>query len=325
MDPVWTSVQAWLVGLAVVFVSIFGDDQTATCVGSVSAACGVAGLLLVMCYSLMLDGRNRSAQRARDDRTMTLWCPAPLWVSFVISVMSAHSSDLPVHRLFRWGHVASVVMCTVVGALAVILLSSLLDRYVVLPWRDGVLDGRPAFRRGERSRDVCTHLWFIHRVVATVVTFAGFWAVVGLAWFAVSSRASNNDWGLYLAGLVSPSAIPVFLMRKWLQELWHATNLAFGHIDVFVGDTVLRVVNGVQQEGVVIEASVDRGMTVLAPDGSQWTMSLKDVRLGNGMSTSISPPAQWNMDTVFGAASRVGTAADFTRQRTRPSRRLLVL
>ncbi|HET7484713.1 MAG TPA: hypothetical protein VFJ64_04985 [Solirubrobacterales bacterium] len=141
---------------------------------------------------------------------------------------------------------ASTVILAVTAA--VILLSSLIDWYIILPRMSGLLGIRPCRdpeenfpRRPETWREV-TRWWYIHRIVAAVVLRFGLSFAISLAlarYIAVPHGAAIVA-GALMGGFAS------YVAAAW-DAFWQA-----GHLTLIVGRTVQRrEVNRVPRKIVV--------------------------------------------------------------------------
>jgi hypothetical protein len=119
---------------------------------------------------------------------------------------------------------------------AVVLLSSLVDWYIILPRMSGLLGIRPCRepdsdfpRRPETWREL-TRWWYIHRIVAAVVLRFGlsFAISLALARFVAVPHGSALVAGALVGGFAS------YMAAAW-DAFWQA-----GHLTLIVGRTVRR-------------------------------------------------------------------------------------
>jgi hypothetical protein len=129
---------------------------------------------------------------------------------------------------------ATPILLTV--AAAVVLLSSLVDWYVILPRVSGLLGVRPCrqpngdFRRRPRTWRETTRWWYIHRIAAALVLRFGIsYAVV----FAVSHHTSIPG-GASIVGGAAAAGFASYLAAI-PKAFWEA-----GHPTLIVGRTVQR-------------------------------------------------------------------------------------
>ena len=211
---------ALLVGVGVVLLALLGGPTEAW-LGSATGMFALASALICNAiYAHALAGQPRSDERVTGDRrrvaTMLIALPAP--TGFALA--AAMTGQLrPAESVLRGSSVAAFVACLVVIALALLYVSSTIDWYIVKAWRDGIVTDPPCKRRGNRPTWLLiTRVWLLHRIFATIGFFVALWTTVGLAWFELIKHHRNSDWAIYLLGLVSPSAIPLFFMRSYIAN-----------------------------------------------------------------------------------------------------------
>jgi hypothetical protein len=150
-----------------------------------------------------------------------------LAASVVALALGDHRPDLGVAPI-------SAVILGVTAA--VILLSSLIDWYVILPRVGGLLGIRPCrrphgrFSRRPKTWREVTRWWYIHRIVAAVVLRFGLSFAVS---FTVARHISIPYGGSIVAGAV------VGAFAGYIAAVPKAVIEA-GHVTLIVGDTVVR-------------------------------------------------------------------------------------
>lgn len=311
MNTAFTIFHGVLAVAAAILMSVFGDDRTgilATAgLGVTVLYCLVANVL----YARSLDGARRTATRAKADRQMAilvgLVLPAGLTLAAVATAMVSFDAQLD------WGSIEAACLLGVELGFIGVFLSSVTDRYLVLPWRDGVT-GPPPYQRSDRGP--YTRLWLIHRIFGTCLFFIAIWAVSGLVWFKAYESAADSDWLLFLLSLASPVMIPVVLMREWVRHLGTAFAIGFGSMDVRVGDYV-EIVDPDDDDGaagIVYEVSTDRGYTVLGRNGKLYRRPLSDTRGQRPTLRNLGGmPEAWPVDEALQRpeAEGLGDAADY--------------
>ncbi len=246
----------------------------------------------------------------------------PLPLMYVIA--AAQTKTLrPAESVLDGNAIAAFVACLVVIVLMLLYVSSCIDWYVIRAWRDGIVIDPPCMRRGNRPTWLLiTRVWLLHRIIATIGFFVGLWTLVGLAWFELAKHHGHSNWAIYLLGLVSPSAIPLFFMRSYISDLGHAVGLAFGNLPISIGDHVSWSDDGQKFEGIAYDVSIDRGYRVIERGGKTRHLSLADARESNIAIDEGDPPDGSCEDVM---ASALMGASDFWAPRTHASRRWLIL
>ncbi len=130
--------------------------------------------------------------------------------------------------------VAPISVLLLAVAASAVLLSSLVDWYLILPRMSGLLGIRPCRdpeadfpRRPDTWREV-TRWWYIHRIFAAVVLR------FGLA-FAITLTVSHYTSVPHGASIVAGAAVGGF--ASYMAAAWHAFWQA-GHLTLSVGRTV---------------------------------------------------------------------------------------
>jgi hypothetical protein len=324
MQAVWTGMHALLVGVGVTLLGLLGAPTEAWLGAGTGMFALAAGLICNAIYAHALKGRLRSDERATGDRRrgvmMLIALPAPI----AFALAAALTGRLrPAESVLHDNSVVAFVACSVVVAFALLYVSSTIDWYVVRAWRDGIVIDPPCKRRGNRPTWLLiTRVWLLHRIFATVGFFVALWTSVGLAWFELLKHHGSSDWAIYLLGLVSPSAIPLFLMRSYIANLGHAVGLAFGNLRIALSDRVSWNDDGQHSEGIAYDVSVDLGYRVIDKDGRFQYLPLATARSGN-VSIDETDPESWACDAV--RASELMGASDYWAPRTHASRRGLIL
>lgn len=314
---------ALLVGVGVTLLALLGAPTEAW----LGAATGIFALAAVLIcnaiYAHALRGRPRSDERATGDRrravTMLIALPTPIGFALAAALTGRLR---PAESVLRDSTVAAFVACLVVIALALLYVSSTIDWYIVRVWRDGVVIDPPCKRRGNRPTWLLiTRVWLLHRIFATIGFFVALWTSVGLAWFELIKHHGNSNWAIYLLGLASPSAIPLFFMRSYIANLGHAVGLAFGNLRISLSDRVSWTDDGQHSEGIVYDVSIDQGYRVIDHEGHSQYLQLARARGGN-LSIDEGDPESWACDAV--RASDLMGASDYWAPRTQASRRGLI-
>lgn len=284
MTARWTNVQAVLVSIIGIFLIVTGDLWLGVFAVGATAAVAAFYLTLNALYVRRLAGRPRSLRRAGEDAAVARGL---LVVGIVVLVVFLGRSALRLPWLPEFlrldGGVTQFISIPGLSSILLlagfcsIYLSSLIDRFIIVPWVDGTLGIMP-FEDTRPHREDMTRLWLWHRIVCTALFFVGLWAISGLIYFTAMQSADGYNWAEYFIGLFSPSIIPAIVMQGWIAGVPAAVNLGFGHIDLCVGDYVERKRGGAVLTGIIVEASVDKALTVVAPDGDVWILPLKDAR-----------------------------------------------
>lgn len=315
---------ALLVGVGVILLGLLGTPTEAW----LAAGTGMFGLgVALTCnaiYAHALQGRPRSDERATGDRRRAVMMLIALPGPIAFAVAAALTGQLrPAEGVLHDSSVAAFVACLVVVAFALLYVSSTIDWYIVRAWRDGVVIDPPCKREGNRPTWLLiTRVWLLHRIVATIGFFVALWTSVGLAWFELLKHHGNSDWAIYLLGLVSPSAIPLFFMRSYIANLGHAVGLAFGNLRIALSDRVSWTDDGQHSGGIVYDVSIDEGYRVIDREGHFQYLQLAKARGGN-VSIDEGDPESWACDAV--RASELMGASDYSASRTHASTRGLIL
>ncbi len=316
--------QALLVGVGLALLGLLGTSTVAWLAAATGMFALGAALTCNVIYAHALKGRPRSDERSTGDRrrglTMLIALPIPTGFALVAASMEQLR---PAESVLQSSTVAAFVACMVVVALALLYMSSTIDWYVIRAWRDGIVVDPPCMRRGNRSTMLLiTRIWLLHRIVATVGFFVALWTSVGLVWFELLEHHGKSDWAIYLLGLVSPSAIPLFLMRSYIANLGHAVGLAFGNLRIALSDRVSWSDDGQHSEGIAYDVSIDLGYRVIDREGRCQYLPLGRARNGN-VSIDETDPEPWACDAV--RASQLMGASDYWEPRAHASARGLIL
>ncbi|NYI99595.1 hypothetical protein HNR19_000294 [Nocardioides thalensis] len=316
----WTAFHFVLATVSALPLALFGDEAVARLSAAALAAASATSLILNLAYARLLGGRPRSVRRKDADRRTALvvlgWLPVSLLAVGLLVLWHPYESYL------RWGSIEATCLLIVELGFIAVFLSSLIDRYLVTPWRDGVI-GPPPFERGQASRSAYTKMWVNHRLAATALFFVAFWVLCGLAWFKAFEASVTNSWLVFLLSLVSPAVIPVVVMRGWIRHLADAVSIGFGHVDLRVGDYI-ECTNATDMDaGIVYEVSTDRGYIVLADDGHLWTLPLSDARPSKRLRVDHAPPTTFDVVAAITspAATNLGDARDYLTPKTEHSNR----
>lgn len=313
-----------LTGAGIVMLGLLGGPTEAWIGAGTGGVTLIAVLLCNSIYAHALQRRPRSDDRFIGDRrrALTMFAALPLPTAYAIA--AAMDGGLrPGHQTLQPNAVAAFVACLAVVALALLYLSSTIDWYIVRGWRDGIVCDPPCRRVGNRTTWLLiTRVWLLHRIVATIGFFVGLWTVVGLAWFELARHHNKSDWAIYLLGLVSPSAIPLFFMSSYITNLGHAAGLAFGNLRVSLSDRVSWTDDGKDYDGIVYDVSVDAGYRVIDPEGKVSYLSLGRARSG-ALSIDETDPEPWACRAV--RKSGLMGASDPWAARDHPSGRWLII
>jgi hypothetical protein len=322
MQALWTGMQALLATAGVLALALLGEASNAWMGTGVGLSALLAALACNAIYTHALDERPRSESRAAGDhrRAVAMLIAFPLPTAYAAAATQIGPLR-PAEQVLGEHSIATFVACLVSVALMLLYVSSTVDWYVVKAWRDGIVIDPPCRRRGNRpSWLLITRVWLLHRIVAAIGFFVGLWTLVGLAWFELLRHPGNSDWVLYLLGLASPSAIPLFFMRRYIAELGHAIGLAFGNLKVSLGDGVAWRSDGETVDGIAYDVSIDGGYRVIKADGTSTTLSLSQVVTGT-ISVDERDPGPEACTAV--RRSGLDGATDFWEPRLTPSARWL--
>jgi hypothetical protein len=324
MQAVWTGMHALLVGIGVSLLGLLGAPTEAWLGAGTGMFALAAALICNAIYAHALQGQPRSDERATGDRRRAVTMLIALPVPIAFAVAAALTGQLrPAESVLHDSSVAAFVACLVVVAFALLYVSSTIDWYIVKAWRDGIVTDPPCKRQGNRPTWLLiTRIWLLHRIVATIGFFVALWTSVGLGWFELIKHHGNSDWAIYLLGLVSPSAIPLFFMRSYIANLGHAVGLAFGNLRISLSDRVSWTDDGQHSEGIVYDVSIDEGYRVISHNGHSQNLQLARARNGN-ISIDETDPEPWGCDAV--RASELMGASDYWAPRTHASTRGLIL
>ncbi|MCW2990360.1 MAG: hypothetical protein JWM73_954 [Solirubrobacterales bacterium] len=324
MQAVWTAMQALLTGVGIIVLALLGGSTEAWIGAGTGTAALLAALLCNRIYAGALAQRKRTEERAVGDRRRAVAMLIALPLPTAYAVCAASSSTLrAASSVLAEDPISALVACLVVIALALLYVSSSVDWYIIKGWRDGVVSEPPCMRKKDRPTWLLiTRVWLLHRIVATIGFFVGLWTLVGLAWFELAKHHGGSDWAIYLLGLVSPSAIPLFFMRHYIVALGHAVGLAFGNLPIALGDEVGWTDEGAARRGIVYDVSIDGGYRMIKRDGQSSYLPLARVRDTN-VSVDEGEAPSWACQAV--KDSQLMGAADRWEPHTRSSGRWLIL
>jgi hypothetical protein len=324
MQAVWTAMHALLAGTGIVLLGLLGGPTEAW-LAAVTGAVTLASVLLCnWIYARALDRGRRSDDRVIGDRrrAFAMFIALPLPTAYAL-IAVLDSGFRPGHETLQANAVAAFVAGLAVIALALLYVSSTIDWYIIRAWRDGIVCDPPCQRIGNRTTWLLiTRIWLLHRIVATIGFFVGLWTAVGLAWFELAKHHGKSDWAIYLLGLVSPSAIPLFFMSSYIANLGHAVGLAFGNLRVSLGDRVSWSDDGRNYDGIVYDVSIDAGYRVIDREGKASYLPLSRARSGS-VSIDETDPEPWACAAV--RKSGLMGATDPWTARDHPSTRWLII
>ncbi len=223
--------QAYALAILLVGAAVFGNPEAAL---GFTVLTGIASLLLYLKYkgdlrAAKVKGAARHRERldlilAGDLRAALL---AGLTASLLLIALPVErpTSDVPPGASILLAFTASVV-----------LLSSLVDWYVILPRVSGLLGIRPCrqpntdFPRFARTWRETTRWWYIHRIVAALVLRFG----ISYAVVIVVAHRTSIPGG---AGIVGGAAAASFAsyLAAIPKAVWEA-----GHPSLIIGRTVSR-------------------------------------------------------------------------------------
>lgn len=315
---------ALLVGVGVTLLALLGAPTEAWFGAGTGMFALAAALICNAIYAHALQGQPRSDERATGDRRRAVMMLIALAAPTGFALAAALTGRLrPAEGVLHYSSVAAFVACLVVVAFALLYVSSTIDWYVVRAWRDGIVIDPPCKRRGNRPTWLLiTRVWLLHRIFATIGFFVALWTSVGLAWFELLKHHGHSDWAIYLLGLASPSAIPLFFMRGYIANLGHAVGLAFGNLRIALSDRVSWNDDGRHSEGIAYDVSIDLGYRMIDHQGRFQYLPLATARGGN-VSIDETDPEPWACDAV--RASELMGASDSWAHRTHASTRGLIL
>jgi hypothetical protein len=222
--------QALALVLALIVVSILG-----------SPAAGLSCAAVVALVSWILDTRYRGdlgAARVKVVPKQRRMLDAMVVGNVRLAVVAGAVSGLVMLFAFKRPSLGIAPISTVILAVTavVILLSSLIDWFIILPRISGLLGIRPCReperdfpRRPETWREV-TRWWYIHRIAAAVVLR------FGLS-FAISLTLARYIAVPHGAAIVAGAAVGGF--ASYVAAAWDAFWQA-GHLTLTVGRTVQR-------------------------------------------------------------------------------------
>lgn len=213
-------------------------------------------------------------------------------------------------------------------------LSSLVDRWIITPWRDGTLGSLP-YRsntmhvrvKGDRSdRQVMTKLWLWHRLAALGIQWL---AVLGL--FASSMLLALRLLGfdeleptMSMGSLTASALGASVVMRPWTREIGDAVGVSISNLEKFVGDYIKFTLGNNVEVGVIYEVSLDHGATVVTPEHPDGVrISLSDLQQGSSVQVLPAPDSWEAIDSAV-KKSRLGDIGDFWREKRVVSRRFLL-
>jgi hypothetical protein len=271
VDPyiVWLwQVCPW-VGASLLMAMLFGRVG-ALCVALSS---GLAALVWVLLADRYRRGRNEvvSDERQRGDRVMDANGLLALGLSLGLAVAVAAVGLDPVVEPV-WGAIPLSI------PLLSILISSAIDWYVILPFRDGVT-GFPACRIEDvelSARRRCTKLWIAHRLICEI-SIAVSLLVAGI--LLVNHYAHNLEPFITVAGAlgISAAAARVAWDRWVLGGLRFCLRQGPALGNWVAGPSFTKRDGEKMREGFVLDVSLDNGLKVVAsPGATEHFIALKD-------------------------------------------------
>lgn len=251
----------------------------------------MAWFVLNRWYCHRLGGRSISQERAREDRDAFVGVLA-VGASAVVQLAELALRVLGVTWTFTsllpsWLHVSlQAILGGAAILLAAVCVSSLVDRYVILPWRNGIVEPYPFERRSPAAtaardvakRKIYTRIWIIHRLLATAVSGIAIFAMVAIivreATIALFVMADPSA-ALAPAIAIGAAAVGAILSDYW-KEAPASIRMTFGNFRISVGDylQVKNVSDGSPGVGLVWETSTDHGYVLLWPGGSYQPIRL---------------------------------------------------
>lgn len=308
---------------ALVLISVVAAPGPALAPVVASGSVLAAWLLTNRLYCHRLRARNISTERAREDRDVYLGALVVM-ASVVVSVTvlaSASTWSLSWNLIASAGTSAESVASTLIVGLPIMLasvaVSSCIDRYVVIPWRNGIVGpyafelpvGVKAVNSTQKAkRKIFTRIWIIHRVVATGVFAVGLFVLM----LVVAREAGALLFNTRDPAALYTGAVPVALVGvaavylPYWGEAPSAIRMFFGNFRISVGDYV-RVAHGEKGEltpALVWDVSTDHGYTLVLPDGSTQLVSLVDASRLSPMTRDV-PSAQESWEAVVSAAGEI--------------------
>lgn len=239
----------------------------------VALSCFVAGT----CWTWLLwryEGKRNdviSAERADGDMAMKVNGVLGLLIPLLLAVLVAAFDLGPLLRP------AGVAAALSVPMLA-ILLSSAVDWYVILPFRDGVV-GWPACQVDEvdlPTRRRYTKLWVAHRLACEMSIAATLAVAVVLL---LAQYVGNFEEVVTIVGALGiPAALLLVAGKRWFLgglRFCLAQGPAVG--DWVNGPTYTKREGEKTHEGFVIDVSLDNGLKIAAePGGTEHFIALVD-------------------------------------------------
>lgn len=264
MEPItvrYVQVLPWL-GISVLVAVLFGRSG-ATAVVVVTAVAAAVWGALALAY-----GRRRhrlvSVDRSRGDLRMAvngaLAFPAPLAVALALLIAGLEPLVEP-----GW---CGWLLAT---PLALVLVSSAIDWYVILPFRDGVVGDPVCIGEDEDRRRRYTRAWVIHRALceiglAATVTLGA--VEIALHYFPDGSETLQNVVA-FLGGIV----IVLPLLKRWHACLQFCLDQGPVLGAWVKGDTK----KGKSVAGFFRDVSVGNGIKVVRrPDGLEEFIPLRN-------------------------------------------------
>lgn len=228
MNPALMWVQAICLALACAVLALTpGHLETLVLTGLLTAV----WLVMNATYARSLDGRRRSPERSRRDRSVRRQVVVVLATGLVAGVVGPHLQDLWLwHDRKLW-----TIAFGALGALAwTIYASSLIDWYYVRPRIDGIVGAGPPCRTsGEPGWGNVTRLWYFHRGVADLL---GILAVIVAFSSLVGALVAGGDTLPTAAAVAIPTGAAgafVVLTQSAIATLRHRVINASW---VWVGD-----------------------------------------------------------------------------------------
>jgi hypothetical protein len=239
----------------------------------VALSCFVAGacwIWLMWRYEGKRHGEI-SPERAEGDMAMKVNGVLGLLIPLLLAALVAAFDLEPLL------HPAGVAASLSVPLLA-ILLSSAVDWYVILPFRDGVID-LPACRIDEvdlATRRRYTKLWVAHRLACEMTIATALVVVVVLL---LAQYIGNFEEIVTIVGALGiPAVLVVIAGKRWFRgglRFCLAQGPALG--DWVKGPTYTKREGEKIREGFVVDVSLDNGLKIAArPGGTEHFIALVD-------------------------------------------------
>ena len=323
MSPYWTAFQATVAGVALTVLVLLGDAKASWIAFSLAAFAALLVVGLNTNYARALARAPRSERRARGDRVLAMtsalvFLPATAFALAGTQTRYVHADS----QALAGSSIREFVAITAAIAVVMVFLSSSTDWWAIRAWRDGIVAPPPWMRERRGTWVNVTRWWLHHRIVATITFFAALWTTIGLGWFELAKHFSTSAWAYYLLGLISPAALPLFFIGRYVAGLGPAIGIAWGNLEIALGDVVSWRDHGERIEGIVYDVSIDRGYRIVERDGSSRTLRLSDLRSTHGLDVDERKPPTWAQDAV--RTSDIDGVADYLAPRTRSSGRWFV-